>query len=69
MVVVVKLGNVFVHKNKRVRALSAVGIATSGAASNNQVSPTGVAAACFLRVQCAAGYLKRYAPGCFSVRK
>ena len=59
MGVVVKMGNMFVHKNKRAGVLRAVGITISGAASNNQVSPTVVVAVCFLRVKCAAGYLKR----------
>ena len=59
MAVVVKLSRVFVHKNKKVRALRAVGITISGAASNKSVQQTGVVAVCFLRVHHAAGYLKR----------
>ena len=56
-----KLSKLFVHKNKRVRSVSAVKITVSGVASNKSVNQTEFVAVCFLRLQCAAGYLKRYA--------
>jgi len=60
MAVVVKLSRVFVHKNKKVRALRAVGITISGAASNKSVQQTEFVGVCFLLFQRAAANLKRY---------